>query len=115
MVRRADDQRARQHHAQAMPTSLTSHTAEHLSGPFRGPNEPVETERALPAYTAAQRTLVLMALYHVMMIGAAVALSIYKPGGRLRRPAPHRARRAHQVDLPRGGAAPRRRSGRDTL
>lgn len=41
-----------------------------------------------PAYTGAQRTLVLMALYHVVMIGAAAALSVYKPGGRLRRPRP---------------------------
>lgn len=38
-----------------------------------------------PAYTSAQRTLVLMALYHVVMIGAAAVLSVYKPGGWLRR------------------------------
>lgn len=38
-----------------------------------------------PDYAQAQRILVLMALYHVGMIGAAAALSVYKPGGRLRR------------------------------
>lgn len=35
-----------------------------------------------PAYTAAQHTLVLMACFHVVMIGAAAALSVYKPGSR---------------------------------
>jgi hypothetical protein len=35
-------------------------------------------------YTGAQHTLLLMALYHVVMIGAAAALSVFKPGGRIR-------------------------------
>lgn len=35
-----------------------------------------------PAYTDAQALLVLLAFYHVVMIGAAVALSIFKPGAR---------------------------------
>jgi hypothetical protein len=38
-----------------------------------------------PAYAEAQRTLVLMALYHVALIGTAAALSVFKPGGRLRK------------------------------
>jgi hypothetical protein len=40
------------------------------------------------AYTDVQHTLVLMAVYHVVMIGAAAALSVFKPGGRVRRRAP---------------------------
>lgn len=36
------------------------------------------------AYADAQRALVLMAIYHVVMIGAAAALSVFKPGGRIR-------------------------------
>lgn len=35
-----------------------------------------------PAYTAVQHALVVMACFHVVMIGAAAALSVYKPGGR---------------------------------
>lgn len=35
-----------------------------------------------PAYVDAQHTLVFLAFYHVGMIAAAAALSIYKPGAR---------------------------------
>lgn len=36
------------------------------------------------AYAEVQQTLVLMALYHVVMIGAAAALAVYKPTRRSR-------------------------------
>lgn len=40
------------------------------------------------SYAGAQHTLVVMALFHVVMIGVAAALSVFKPGGRIRaRPA----------------------------
>lgn len=38
-----------------------------------------------PEYLRAQKILVLMALYHVGMIGAAATLSVFKPGGRIPR------------------------------
>ncbi len=41
-----------------------------------------------PAYSDAQHTLVLMALYHVVMISTAAGLAVFKPGGRRRRPRP---------------------------
>lgn len=56
-----------------------------------------------PAYTDAQQTLVLMALYHVVMIGTALALAVFKPGRRERR----RLRRTpHSPDIG-PSAAPR--------
>lgn len=39
-----------------------------------------------PDYTAAQHALVVLALFHVVMIGTTAVLSVYKPGGRARRP-----------------------------
>lgn len=44
-----------------------------------------------PAYTGTQHALVLMAIYHVVMITAAVVLSVFRPGARFRRP-PHTRR-----------------------
>jgi uncharacterized membrane protein len=38
-----------------------------------------------PEYLSAQRWLVAMAVYHVVMISAAAVLSVFKPGGRLAR------------------------------
>ncbi|WP_156994398.1 hypothetical protein [Pseudonocardia acaciae] len=38
-----------------------------------------------PEYLRAQTVLVVMALYHVAMISAAAALSVFKPGGRISR------------------------------
>jgi hypothetical protein len=35
-----------------------------------------------PAYTEAQYVLVALAFFHVAMIGAATALSVFKPGRR---------------------------------
>lgn len=49
-------------------------------------------EAGTAGYADAQRVLVLMAIYHVVMIGTAAALSVYKPAGRLR-PASVRSRR----------------------
>ncbi|GAA5129219.1 hypothetical protein [Pseudonocardia adelaidensis] len=39
-----------------------------------------------PEYTNVQHTLVLMALYHVVMISFAAVLAVLKPGQRLRKP-----------------------------
>lgn len=37
-----------------------------------------------PAYTATQQSLVLVAIYHVVMISAAALLAVFRPGARLR-------------------------------
>jgi hypothetical protein len=39
-----------------------------------------------PAYTDTQYALVLVAFYHVVMITAAAALALFRPGGRFRGP-----------------------------
>lgn len=39
-----------------------------------------------PAYTDIQHALVLVAIYHVVMISAAAALAVFRPGARFRRP-----------------------------